>query len=78
MTTLPADRTAQEWVDFYLQIENDIASGKSVSLNGRRVEFEDLAEIRKARADWERRGLMTNTTVTKTIGGVRYKTAALN
>lgn len=77
MATLPKDRTAQEWVDFYLQIENDVASGKSRTLNGRRIEFDDLVEIRKARADWESRFLQSTSTSPR-IGGLRYKTAAMN
>ena len=79
MATLPQDRTPQQWVDFYLQVESDVASGKSRSLNGRSIQLEDLAEIRKAREDWEKRVLSSKASSTaKRIGGLRYKTAAMN
>ena len=79
MATLPENRTPQEWVNFYLQIENDVASGKSRTLNGRAIQFEDLEVIRNARQDWESRVMSAaRPASTKRIGGLRYKTAALN
>lgn len=76
MATLPENRTPQEWVNFYLQVESDVASGKSRTLNGRKLEYEDLVEIRKARADWESR-VLSSATTGRRIGGLRYKTADL-
>ena len=73
----PADRTAQEWVDFYLQVESDVASGKERTLNGRNIRFEDLEQIRIARNDWESRVLQSTSTASR-IGGLRYKTADLS
>lgn len=78
MAIEPANRTPQEWVDFYLQIENNVASGKDMALNGRRISFEDLGEIRKARAEWERRAALKASRSTPMVGGMRYKTAAMN
>lgn len=80
MQVIPAaQRTAQQWVDYYLQIENDVLAGKDVSFNdGRRVVMEDLKEIRKARADWERRvKIQAAGKAPHNFGGLSYKTADL-
>jgi len=77
MDTLPENRTPQEWVNFYLQVESDVASGKSRTLNGRKIEYDDLSEIRKARADWESR-LLSSKATSQRIGGLRYKTADMS
>lgn len=77
MATLPENRTPQEWVNYYLQVESDIASGKERSLNGRSIKFEDLAEISKLRREWEQR-VITQKSTAQRIGGFRYKTAAMN
>ena len=79
MAILPQDRSPQEWVDFYLKIESDVASGKSRTFNGRNIQYEDLAEIRISRKDWESRVLAASRPAsTKRIGGLRYKTAQMN
>ena len=77
-----AERTAQQWVDYYLQIENDVLAGKDVTFDGgRRVVLENLAEIRKARYEWERRAKLQKTaSCGKSFGcgGLTYKTADMS
>ncbi|XXQ55625.1 hypothetical protein ACA040_004343 [Xenophilus aerolatus] len=47
--------TAAEMLAAYLAAESAILMGKSISFQGRTVDYENLAEIRKGRAEWERR-----------------------
>lgn len=51
MTTL-AD--AKKMVELYLQAEQDLLAGKTISFNGRTVSSESLGEIRKGRQEWQR------------------------
>ena len=46
---------ATDMLAAYQKAERDVLQGRSISFNGRTVTFEDLAEIRKGRAEWERR-----------------------
>lgn len=46
---------ATDMLAAYQKAETEVLQGRSVSFNGRTVTFEDLAEIRKGRAEWERR-----------------------
>lgn len=39
----------------YLAAEMDVLDGKKVTLNGKVLETEDLAEIRRGRLEWEQR-----------------------
>ncbi len=39
----------------YLAAEMDALDGKKVTLNGKVLETEDLAEIRRGRLEWEQR-----------------------
>lgn len=75
-----AERTAQQWVDYYLQIENDLLAGRDVTFdNGRRVVMEDLDKVRKGRAEWERRAKLEKMGPRgNTFGGFTYKTADLS
>lgn len=44
----------------YMAAEMDVLEGKKVTLNGKLLETEDLAEIRRGRLEWEqRRNAMT-------------------
>ena len=47
--------TAAEMLAAYLAAESAILLGKTVAFQGRTVGYENLAEIRKGRAEWERR-----------------------
>ena len=80
-TKTASARTAQEWVDFYLDLESEVAEAKSVRSDdlNRTVEMHDLDEIRRARREWQR--AVTNqkrlASGAKTCGGLFYKTADL-
>lgn len=77
-----AERTAQQWVDYYLQIENDLLAGKEVSFDdGRRVVMENLADVRKGRYEWERRAKLearSGCGQAFGCGGLTYRTADLS
>lgn len=45
----------QEMIDRYIQAEKDVLDGKSISMNGRTMSHEDIAEIRIGRREWEQR-----------------------
>lgn len=45
----------QSMIDNYLTAERAVLEGKSVTMNGQAMTMENLSEIRKGRADWERR-----------------------
>ncbi len=47
--------TASDMVALYLAAETRVLAGKAVTLGGRAVSLEDLAEIRAGRKEWERR-----------------------
>lgn len=49
----PENRTAAQWVTFYLRLENAVAQGETVSVGNRSVSMPDLEVIRKTRKDWE-------------------------
>ncbi|UAN65911.1 hypothetical protein [Serratia sp. JSRIV006] len=42
-------------IDNYLAAECAVLEGKSITMNGQAMTMENLSEIRKGRADWERR-----------------------
>ncbi len=46
---------ATDMLAAYQKAETEVLQGRSISFNGRTVTFEDLAEIRKGRAEWVRR-----------------------
>ncbi|HCH5589162.1 TPA: hypothetical protein NKZ51_004514 [Vibrio parahaemolyticus] len=47
--------TVQQMLDACVQAELDVLAGKTVTFGGRSVAMEGLAEIRKARQEWERK-----------------------
>jgi hypothetical protein len=47
--------SASEMVAFYLEAEVAVLQGKTVRHGDRLLTMEDLPEIRKGRAEWERR-----------------------
>lgn len=47
--------TIQSMIDACIQAEKDVLAGKTIQFNGRTVTMESLAEIRKARQEWERK-----------------------
>jgi len=51
----PGARSASDWVKFYLRVENAVAVGRDVSVNGRRVSRDNLEEIVRVRNEWEQR-----------------------
>jgi len=46
---------ARQMVQFYIEAEQKVLSGKSITRDGRTWQRENLAEIRKGRMDWEHR-----------------------
>lgn len=76
MQSVPAaERTPQQWVDFLLQIESAVLEGKETRFDdGRAVVMEDLAQIRKARAEWERRATQKAQPRRQNFGGFHYRT----
>lgn len=50
----------ENMISKYMAAEMDVLEGKKVTLNGKLLETEDLAEIRRGRLEWEqRRNAMT-------------------
>lgn len=47
--------TSQQMVERYLEAELAVLDGKTVTLAGRTLGMENLAEIRKGRQEWEAR-----------------------
>lgn len=45
----------ENMISKYMAAEMDVLEGKKVTLNGKLLETEDLAEIRRGRWEWERR-----------------------
>lgn len=48
-------QSAQAMLDLYIQAEKDVLEGKSTTINGRMMTFEDLDKIREGRKEWERK-----------------------
>lgn len=65
---------ATDMLAAYQKAERDVLQGRSISFNGRTVTFEDLAEIRKGRAEWERRAASENVRP----GGLGFSLATLS
>ena len=65
---------ATDMLAAYQKAERDVLQGRSISFNGRTVTFEDLAEIRKGRAEWERRAASEN----GRPGGLGFSLATLS
>lgn len=45
----------ENMISKYMAAEMDVLEGKKVTLNGKLLETEDLAEIRRGRLEWEQR-----------------------
>lgn len=45
----------ENMISKYMAAEMDVLDGKKVTLNGKLLETEDLAEIRRGRLEWEQR-----------------------
>ena len=65
---------ATDMLTAYQKAEKEVLQGRSISFNGRTVTFEDLAEIRKGRAEWERRVASEKSR----HGGLGYSVATFN
>jgi len=74
------ERTPQQWVDFYLNIENEVAQGKEFRSDvlNYSVVMDDLDAIRKARREWQRVVQKTAKCGGRQIGGLNYKVADLS
>jgi len=53
----PENRTAKDWVTYYLRLENLIAQGQSVQIGDNRVNHHDLENIQKQKLYWERKAV---------------------
>jgi len=67
--------TATDMLAAYLAAESAVISGKTVQFNGRTLTYENLSEIRKGRAEWERRVAAESGGGGPTIGGLSYSVA---
>lgn len=72
--------TATDMLAAYLAAESQLLLGKETSLGDRRLRLEDLAEIRKGRAEWERRVQAEQGAAAgqQTIGGLSFSLANLS
>lgn len=66
--------------DAYIAAETAILLGKEASLGDRRLRYEDLAEIRAGRKEWEARVAAENGKAAKapTIGGLTFSVARMD
>jgi len=65
---------ATDMLAAYLAAEAAVLTGKTVQFNGRTVSSENLLEIRKGRAEWERR-VAAETNRGARFGGLAYSVA---
>lgn len=72
--------TAAEMLAKYLAAEAAVLQGKEGRLDGRTLRREDLAEIRKGRAEWEARvnAESRRNNPGATLGGVSFSVANLS
>lgn len=72
--------TATEMLAAYLAAESAVLLGKEATIGDRRFRYEDLAEIRKGRAEWEARVASENDAAqaAPNIGGLGIKYARLD
>lgn len=66
---------AQDMLTKYLAAEADILSGKTVQFGGRTLTFENLADIRAGRQEWERRVASESSPRGASMGGLSYSVA---
>jgi len=55
----PQNRTAAQWVEYYLHIENAVALGQSVEVEGQKITHHNLDTIVNLRKGWESRASQT-------------------
>lgn len=67
--------TATDMLASYLAAEAAVLAGKSVQFKGRAHTYEDLAEIRKGRLEWERRVASESGARAPSIGGLSFSVA---
>lgn len=66
--------TTAQMLAAYLAAESAILQGKTIAFQGRTVGYENLAEIRKGRAEWERR-LAAERSGAASFGGMSFSVA---
>lgn len=66
--------TATDMLAAYLAAESAVLLGKQATIGGRSFSYENLAEIRDGRKEWEQRVAAENATAAgaPTFGGIRY------
>lgn len=69
--------TSAQMLTRYLEAEQAILAGKTISFQGRSMGMEDLAEIRKGRQEWEGRVAQESRGAGRrpSIGGMSYSVA---
>jgi hypothetical protein len=72
--------TATNMLAAYLAAETSLLLGKEATIADRRLRFEDLAEIRAGRIEWESRVAAENSkaAAAPTIGGLKFSLARLD
>lgn len=72
--------TATDMLAAYLAAESAILLGKEASIGDRRLRYEDLAEIRNGRKEWEARvaAETANAAQAPSIGGLSFSLARMD
>jgi hypothetical protein len=72
--------TATDMLAAYILAETAILQGKEATIGDRKLRFEDLAEIRKGRQEWEAKVSSESASAAKSpsIGGLRFSTFRLD
>ena len=69
--------TPQEMLDAYMAAELAILQGKEVKFLDRMLRYEDLAEIRAGRKEWEGK-VSSQAAAAAGVSAIRFATARLN
>lgn len=72
--------TATDMLAAYLAAESAILKGKEATIGDRRFRYEDLAEVRKGRQEWQAKvdAETAGSDSTPRIGGLTFKLARLD
>ncbi len=71
---------ATDMLAAYMAAEVAVLQGKEATIGDRKLRFEDLAEIRAGRKEWEAKASTEIAAVNKvpSIGGLRFSTVVMN
>lgn len=66
--------TAQQMVDRYMEAEQAVLDGRSITFGGRTLTMENLEQIRAGRMEWERRAAAASRAASGGQAGVSLAT----